>query len=78
MSGAPTLVTPRLVLRPWRDDDLPEFAALNADPRVMEHFLEPLERLGMSRSPLDDFEHPNLPESHPLRPHMLYRLKRAD
>ena len=34
----PVLRTPRLVLRPWRDDDLAPFAALNADPRVMEHF----------------------------------------
>jgi RimJ/RimL family protein N-acetyltransferase len=33
-----TLRTERLVLRPWRDSDRPPFAALNADPRVMEHF----------------------------------------
>ncbi|MGA9367336.1 MAG: GNAT family N-acetyltransferase [Steroidobacteraceae bacterium] len=32
------LTTPRLRLRPWRPEDLPHFAALNADPRVMEHF----------------------------------------
>jgi RimJ/RimL family protein N-acetyltransferase len=30
-----TLVTPRLVLRRWRDADLPAMAAINADPRVM-------------------------------------------
>jgi len=34
----PTLTTARLVLRPWRDSDLAPFAALNADPAVMEHF----------------------------------------
>jgi hypothetical protein len=28
----------RVVLRGWREDDLEPFAALNADPRVMEHF----------------------------------------
>ena len=33
-----TIETPRLLLRPWRDDDLPAFAALNADSRVMEFF----------------------------------------
>lgn len=33
-----TLRTERLVLRPWRDTDLAPFAALNADPQVMEHF----------------------------------------
>src|SRR5689334_11017092 len=32
------LATERLRLRPWRDEDLGAFAALNADPRVMEHF----------------------------------------
>ena len=26
----------RVILRPWRPEDLPAFAALNADPRVME------------------------------------------
>lgn len=28
----------RLVLRPWRDEDKPAFAAMNADLRVMEYF----------------------------------------
>jgi RimJ/RimL family protein N-acetyltransferase len=32
------LRTERLILRPWRDEDLEPFAAMNADPRVMEHF----------------------------------------
>jgi ribosomal-protein-alanine N-acetyltransferase len=32
------LQTERLILRPWRDEDLAPFAALNADPRVREHF----------------------------------------
>jgi RimJ/RimL family protein N-acetyltransferase len=32
-----------------------------------------MERLGMSRDPRDDFEHPNIPEGHRLRPHVLYR-----
>jgi len=30
--------TSRLVLRQWREDDRGPFAALNADPRVMEYF----------------------------------------
>ena len=38
VSKPPTLRTPRLVLRPWRDDDLEPFAALNADGEVMKHF----------------------------------------
>ena len=38
------LRTNRLVLRRWRDSDLDPFAALNADPEVMEHFPAPLTR----------------------------------
>ena len=30
----------------------------------------------MTRSAADDFEHPRLLPGHPLRPHVLYRLKR--
>lgn len=30
--------TPRLLLRPWRDDDRAPFAAMGADPEVMAHF----------------------------------------
>jgi RimJ/RimL family protein N-acetyltransferase len=175
------LTSSRLRLRPWRDEDLPAFAALNADPEVMEfmskrlnreesdasagriiegftrdgfglwavevlgvaefigftglwvtsyetHFtpcveiawrlarkywgfgyateaarlamdcgfrsvgLEEIvsftfvgnvrsrrvmEKLGMTRSPEDDFDHPRLEESHPLRRHVLYRLNRV-
>jgi ribosomal-protein-alanine N-acetyltransferase len=40
----PVLTTARLVLRPWRDDDLAPFAALNADRRVMEFFPAVLSR----------------------------------
>ncbi|WP_193367769.1 GNAT family N-acetyltransferase [Pelagibius marinus] len=177
----PILTTERLILRPWRDGDLAPFAALNADPEVMEHFPAPLSRaesdaavgrmraalaaqghgwwaaeapgvapfigvialavpnfeahftpcvevgwrlakefwgrgyategarealrfgfeelglgevvslttttnarsqavmgrLGMTRDPADDFDHPKVPEGHPLRRHVLYRLKSA-
>lgn len=38
MGGPVVLKTERLILRPWRDEDLAPFAALNADPRVREHF----------------------------------------
>lgn len=33
-----TLKTERLILRPWKPEDLEPFAQLNADPRVMEYF----------------------------------------
>lgn len=178
----PEVTTERLVLRAWRDADRDGFAALNADPAVMEHFLGTLdraasdafmdrinahwaangfglwaverradgtvlgftglsdpgfdapfmpaieigwrfardawghgyateaaaavvsfgfeslgrteivsftvpvntrsvavmERLGMTRNPADDFDHPRVAVGHPLRRHVLYRLRRAD
>jgi RimJ/RimL family protein N-acetyltransferase len=37
-----------------------------------------MERIGMHHDPLDDFDHPRLPAGHPLRPHVLYRLQRAE
>lgn len=176
--GKCVLFAERLILRGWREEDLPAFADLNADPRVMEHLPKTLtrnesdqfatricahfeeygfglwavevldvapfvgfvglavpkfdahftpsvevgwriayshwnngyategaraaasygfselglseivsftvpqnvasrrvmEKLGMSHDPNDDFEHPTLAESHPLRRHVLYRL----
>ncbi len=174
------LLTPRTLLRPWRDDDLAPYAALSADPLVMEHYPAPytraeseesfarirahferhgfglwvleirddpgfagfvglqiptfethftpcieagwrladkywgkgyateaaraalafafdelgkdevvamtvpgnlrsrrvMEKLGMTRDPADDFDHPRLPAGHPLQRHVLYRIRR--
>jgi RimJ/RimL family protein N-acetyltransferase len=39
-----TLRTSRLLLRDWRDEDLPLFAAMNADSQVMEFFPRLLDR----------------------------------
>jgi RimJ/RimL family protein N-acetyltransferase len=179
MAHVARLETERLVLRAWRDEDLPAFAAMNADPAVMRFMPTPLtveesdalaarlrlfmdaegwglwatqlkasgaflgfiglarptfqahftpcvevgwrlgaahhgrglasegaraavayafgplglgevvsftvpdnlpsrrvmEKLGMSRDPHEDFDHPRLPEGHPLRRHVLYRLQ---
>jgi ribosomal-protein-alanine N-acetyltransferase len=33
-----------------------------------------MERLGMTRSPADDFDHPKVPAGHRLVRHVLYRL----
>jgi ribosomal-protein-alanine N-acetyltransferase len=35
-----------------------------------------MEKLGMRHSPDDDFLHPQIAEGHPIRPHVLYRLRR--
>lgn len=36
--------TERLILREWKDSDLDPFAAMNADPEVMEYFPKALTR----------------------------------
>lgn len=36
--------------------------------------LRVMEKLGMMRDPADDFDHPRLPEGHPFRRHVLYRI----
>lgn len=33
-----------------------------------------MERIGMRRDPAEDFDHPSIPEGHPLRRHVLYRI----
>lgn len=37
-----------------------------------------MEKLGFARDAAGDFYHPQLPAGHPLRPHVLYRLRRAE
>jgi ribosomal-protein-alanine N-acetyltransferase len=53
---------------------LEEIVALTVPANIRSRRV--MERLGMERDADDDFEHPRLPEGHPLRPHVLYR-KRA-
>lgn len=57
----------------FRELRLPEvvsFTTLTNAPsrRVME-------KIGMTFDPNDNFDHPNVPEHHPLRPHVLYRIR---
>jgi RimJ/RimL family protein N-acetyltransferase len=33
-----------------------------------------MRKLGMTHDPADDFNHPRVPDGHPLRRHVLYRL----
>jgi len=33
-----------------------------------------MNKLGMTRDPRDDFDHPRVPDGHPLKRHLLYRL----
>jgi ribosomal-protein-alanine N-acetyltransferase len=36
-----------------------------------------MQRLGMTRDPKDDFEYPKVEAGHPLRRHVLYRIRRS-
>jgi len=114
MTCTPTIDTPRLHLRPWRDGDLPALAAMNADPIVMEFFPKALDQtesdalaarirenfarrgfglwavvvpevadfIGFVGLAVPGFsahfiDHPALPDGHPLRRHVLYRIPRS-
>ena len=55
---------------------LAEVVAFTAIPNLPSQAV--MASLGMTRDPADDFPHPLLPEEHPLRPHVLYRLKQVD
>jgi RimJ/RimL family protein N-acetyltransferase len=46
----PTLTTERLVLRPFRSEDLDAHAAMNADPKVMQYIGEVQDRPAAFRS----------------------------
>ena len=35
-----------------------------------------MEKIGMTHNSADDFDHPLIPEGHPLRRHVLYRKRR--
>ena len=51
-------------------DEVVSFTAVGNQPsrRVME-------KIGMVRDEAGDFDHPNVPEGHPLRRHVLYRAR---
>lgn len=52
---------------------LPEVVSMTAV--INERSWRVMERLGMTRSPADDFDHPLVPEGHRLQRHVLYRAK---
>jgi RimJ/RimL family protein N-acetyltransferase len=52
---------------------LPEIVAFTAEINLPSRRV--MEKLGMSRDPADDFDHPRVAEGSPLRRHVLYRLR---
>jgi RimJ/RimL family protein N-acetyltransferase len=51
---------------------LAEIVSFTVPRNVRSHHV--MERIGMVHDPADDFDHPALPEGHPLRRHVLYRI----
>jgi RimJ/RimL family protein N-acetyltransferase len=51
---------------------LPEVVAFTTPGNLRSQAV--MQRLGMTRNPADDFDHPKLPPGHSLRRHLLYRL----
>jgi RimJ/RimL family protein N-acetyltransferase len=52
---------------------LPEIVALTVPTNIRSRRV--MEKLGMTRDPADDFDHPLIPKGHPLRRHVLYRAR---
>jgi RimJ/RimL family protein N-acetyltransferase len=53
---------------------LPEIVSMTTTTNLRSQAV--MRRLGMTRDPADDFDHPDVPEG-PLRRHVLYRLRRT-
>jgi RimJ/RimL family protein N-acetyltransferase len=58
----------------FNDLGLMEIVSFTAVPNAPSRRL--MERLGFVRDPEGDFDHPLIPEGHPLRRHVLYRKRR--
>ena len=58
----------------FEDLDLTEIVSFTVPANTRSRAV--MERLGMTRDPADDFDHPGLPPGHPIRHHVLYRLQR--
>ena len=56
--------------------ELDEIVSMIVDANVRSWSL--MKRLGLRRSIDDDFDHPRLPDGHPLKRHVLYRITRAE
>lgn len=53
-------------------DEIVSFTTVSNDKSIRV-----MEKLQMTRNPKDDYSHPFLPEGHPLKPHVLFRLSKA-
>jgi RimJ/RimL family protein N-acetyltransferase len=56
----------------WTSIGLPEVGAITFRDNLPSRRV--MEKIGMTYDPTSDFEHPAIPEGHPLRSHVLYRI----
>ena len=68
-----------------REDLVAERVAIDSYREIVQYLSDKdptsrrvMEKLNMRHNPADDFEHPLLREGHPLRRHVLYRLRRSE
>lgn len=54
---------------------LPEIVSITVPKNVRSRRV--MEAIGMTHDPNGDFDHPSIAEGHPLRRHVLYRIKRG-
>jgi RimJ/RimL family protein N-acetyltransferase len=59
----------------FRDAGLDEIVSFASAANVRSRAV--MERIGMTHDPADDFDHPELDDTDPLRPHVLYRISAA-
>jgi len=55
--------------------DLTELVSFTTAANVRSQAV--MRRIGLTHDPADDFDHPRLPPDHPMRRHVLYRLRRS-
>jgi len=58
----------------WANLEVDEIVAFVVPANVRSQAV--MQRLGMTRDPAADFDHPLIPADHPVRPHWLYRIAR--
>lgn len=58
----------------WAKLAVPSIAAITVPANRRSWSL--MERLGMTRFPDEEFDHPDVPDSSPLKRHILYRIQR--
>lgn len=72
--GFATEAARRVIEHTWAELPLTEIVSFTVPANLASRRV--MEKLGMSHNEADDFDHPRLAAGHPLRRHVLYRLKK--